>query len=177
MELSSLNDLINSGQYQTAYDKARMGGYDPTQISNYVNTTYGTNWSPDTLTKDYENTSLKNLYNQNKGYATYSNGVGQGTPGQVGANYLAGTWSNPNQPQTQNTGNTVIGGTQNMGSVSNTNMPVKSDTSASNYSMTQGLNNLFPRLNWSKDQSYNRGSRYFDTNSGNYKGLGNITQL
>lgn len=38
------------------------------------------------------------------------------------------------------------------------------------------LSELFPRVNWGNYQTSNRGSRYFDTMSGNYQGLSNLYQ-
>lgn len=39
---------------------------------------------------------------------------------------------------------------------------------------TQGVGELYDRVNWGNDQSSTRGMRYFDPTTGNYKGMGNL---
>ncbi len=41
---------------------------------------------------------------------------------------------------------------------------------------SDSLSNLYPRVNWGNYQGTNRGSRYFDTSTGNYQALGNMYQ-
>lgn len=56
--------------------------------------------------------------------------------------------------------------------------PVTNQQTNPNTAMMEnmGMATLFPRTNWGNYQTSSRGGRYFDTTTGKYQGLGNITQ-
>lgn len=138
MALDDIKGMIGSGDYQGAYDAARMQGYDPTQIADWLKTNYNTNWTGDTLSSAMESTSQQNLANQGYSYATYmDNGSGAGKPLQIGSSYLGGTITDPNTPEPIFTAGMAVpgpvsisgstgsssGASNNRGAIANPNTP------------------------------------------------------
>lgn len=81
--LDGIRSFVDQGDYQTAYNQARAAGFGLDDISSWVNKNYGTNWKGTDLANSYEKGSMENLNANNYRYATYSNGIGQGTPYNV----------------------------------------------------------------------------------------------
>jgi len=81
-QLSEVKSLIDSAQYQNAYTQARLSGYSPDSIANYVNTTYGTKWTGADLAKSYEATAQASISAQGYAFdrAGFTNGAFNGAP-------------------------------------------------------------------------------------------------
>lgn len=190
-DLSTLKPYIDQGDYQTAYNQARAAGYGLNDIASFVNQNYGTKFS-DSDFMQYEPGSMANLNANNYRYATYSNGIGQGTPYSVptvvnnpGLNAFnmapitsadTAKWSNnpadklqAQQVQNRGSGGTVVGGTPGVSSTGGVpNLPNLTNYAGSTPStdLSLGLPSLYPRRR--ADQSFNRGNNYFNMGSGNY---------
>jgi len=112
-------------------------------------------------------------------YGTYSNGVGQGTPQQIGSLGLLGQTVTGNTPPAAGTYNpNIVPGPVGAGGLSfNYNTPTNNNLSNlpnlnttptnTGNDLSLGLPALYPRRR--ADQSFNRGNNYFNMSSGNYQ--------